>query len=83
MEKIIDLDLSKMSFSEAMEKMLEGKKIRRSGWDKGDYTRFDNNDERFVNFYSLETEGDSDYSYDLGDFTVEDFLACDWEVLCK
>lgn len=76
-----ELNLNFMSFSEAMQNLLEGKKIRRYEWDTGDFLMFDNTQYCFVNYFIEDSEYESDFT--MAFLGADDFLACDWEVLCN
>lgn len=76
MEKIIDVDLTGMSFSEAMQNFLEKKKIRRKIWSEGDYCQLKHG--LVAEYYASKDEY---YNHTEIVASLEDILACDWEVL--
>ena len=75
-----EINLECMSFSEAMQNLLEGKKIRRQDWNEGDYLFFDNTQFCFVNYFQEDNDHDSDFT--MAFLGADDFVACDWE-LCN
>ena len=80
MEKIIDVDLTGMSFSEAMQNFLEKKKIRRKIWTEGDYCQLQHG--VVLDYFSNPVEPEEKFKHsDEIVASLDDILACDWEVL--